>query len=361
VAEQMRITIVDQYYAAFVTSVYRARPGLADASSALQREALQRPFFGTADFYSHALQALGHEAQEVLPDCEALQRRWASEAGISVSRRWSAARTAILDAQIEALDPDVVYVQNIATIPRRQLDRWRLQRRLVAGQIAVALPKDRLVRGYGLIVSSFPHFPPRIQALGVDAAYLPLAFEPRVLDRLGAGTPIHDAVFVGGIDPKVHPAGTRMLEGLADRLDLQVWGYGGDRLAADSPLRRRWHGEAWGMDMYRALASGRIVLNRHIEAAEGHANNMRLFEATGVGAAVVTERADNLADLFAPGEEVVTYDGPQDLERVVAALLADEPRRAAVAAAGRARTLRDHTYPTRMAQLAELLGSRLLR
>ena len=152
-----------------------------------------------------------------------------------------------------------------------------------------------------------------------------------------------------------------MLESVAELVDLDVWGYGAQRLAPGSPLRARWHGEAWGMEMYRALASGRVVVNRHIEAAEGWANNMRLFEATGVGAAVVTEAAANLPDLFEPGVEVATYTYTDDLVATVHALLADEPRRAAMAAAGQARTLRDHSYPVRMAQLADLLGDRLLR
>jgi spore maturation protein CgeB len=107
--------------------------------------------------------------------------------------------------------------------------------------------------------------------------------------------------------------------------------------------------------MYRALAQSRIVVNRHSTAAEGFANNMRLFEATGTGAMLVTEAAPNLADFFEPGQEVVTYDGADDLMQKLGHYLEHDGERRAIAAAGQARTLRDHTYARLMARLAGIL------
>jgi hypothetical protein len=46
--------------------------------------------------------------------------------------------------------------------------------------------------------------------------------------------------------------------------------------------------------MNEILAHSQVTLNRQIEAAEGSANNMRLFEATGVGAMLVTDDGKNL-------------------------------------------------------------------
>ena len=60
--------------------------------------------------------------------------------------------------------------------------------------------------------------------------------------------------------------------------------------------------------MYRVLAQSRIAVNRHGDFAGGYAANMRMFEATGVGALLMTESAANLPDFFEPGREVVAYD-----------------------------------------------------
>ena len=111
--------------------------------------------------------------------------------------------------------------------------------------------------------------------------------------------------------------------------------------------------------MYEVLASSRITLNRHIEAAEGHANNMRLYEATGVGALLATDDGANLGDLFDPGREVVSYKSADDLIEILRRYTADDEARREVAAAGQQRTLREHTYSKRIPELAGMLESRL--
>jgi spore maturation protein CgeB len=111
--------------------------------------------------------------------------------------------------------------------------------------------------------------------------------------------------------------------------------------------------------MYRVLARSRVVVNRHGDIAEDYANNMRLFEATGMGALLMTEAARNLPGLFEPGVEVVTYDGLNDLVGKVRHYQAHDDEREAIAAAGRSRTLAEHTYSRRIAELDELLRTRL--
>ena len=219
-----------------------------------------------------------------------------------------------------------------------------------------------MLRAYDLVVTSFPHYVDRFRALGIDTEYLPISFDERLLDEVPVdGERPYGAVFVGGVNPGVHPAGVALLERLSQEVDLDVWGYGADALPPSSPLRARHHGEAWGLDMYRVLARSRVVVNRHIEAAEGWANNMRLYESTGMGALLLTEDAPNLGSLFVPGAEVATYADEGELVARLRELLADDERRVAIAAAGHERTLREHTYAHRIAQLAAMLEARLSR
>jgi spore maturation protein CgeB len=74
-----------------------------------------------------------------------------------------------------------------------------------------------------------------------------------------------------------------------------------------------------------------------------------------MGALVLTESARNLPGLFTPGEEVVTYDGPEDLVEKVRHYLVHEDERARIAEAGRRRTLAEHTYEHRLAELITVL------
>ncbi|MCW2989894.1 MAG: glycosyl transferase group 1 family protein, partial [Solirubrobacterales bacterium] len=77
----MRVLVVDPYYPAFLDAHYAARPELREAPYAKQLEALLTRQFGTGDAYSRELRALGHEAREVIPNAEPLQRAWAREHG----------------------------------------------------------------------------------------------------------------------------------------------------------------------------------------------------------------------------------------------------------------------------------------
>jgi spore maturation protein CgeB len=379
----VRIAVVDTYYPVFLEEHYRVRPELAGRTYREQLAALIDRCFGTADAYSRHLNELGHEAIDVVANCAPLQRRWAAERRRPGRLRRMVARAPLIRralahdsvlreialAQIEAQRSEVVYVQNLSFFNRANLDLLRGQGRLLVGQTSSEPPADEQLRGFDLLLSSFPHFVERFRALGVDSEFLQIGFDERVLDRLWdrridpgpeAQRP-HALSFVGGIDPRYsqHRAGAELLERVAAELPLEVWGYGAEGLAADSALRRAYRGEAWGIDMYGVLARSRIVVNRHGPIAAGYANNMRLFEATGAGAMLITEAAPNLADYFEPGHEVVTYDGPADLMEKLKHLLEHDEERKRIAAAGQARSLRDHSYGKVIARLSEILEARL--
>jgi spore maturation protein CgeB len=376
----VRIAVVDTYYPAFLAEHYQRRPELRRAPYAEQLAALMDRCFGTSDAYSHHLSELGHEAVDLVVNCFELQSASASErgrrsllrlAGSLPTRVGVAARSrflhAVANAQIEELDPEVVYLQDLWFFRREELDEFRAQGRLVVGQIASAPPGIELLRGFDLITTSFPHFVSRFREAGIDSEYFKIGFYERVIDRLQASgvdpSPgaerLHAVSFIGGLDPTVHRGGTALLERLSERVPISVWGYGAARLPRESPIRAHYRGEAWGLDMYDVLSRSRISVNRHIDVAEAYANNMRLFETTGVGALLLTEAAPNLADLFEPGREVVTYEGEDDLVEKIEHYLTHDEERPEIASAGQKRTLSEHTYRLRMSELAAMLEQRL--
>jgi hypothetical protein len=370
----VRIAVVDTYYPAFVAEHYRRRPELRRASYDDQLAALMARYFGTSDAYSFHLNELGHEAADLAVSCFELQSAWAREHGLGSlgrvvgtlpTRVGLAARSRFLhevaNAQIAWLDPEVVYLQDLWFFKREELDAFRAEGRLVVGQIASKPPGVEVLGGFDLITTSFPHFVESFRAAGIDSEYFKIGFYERVLDRLrdtgidpspAADRP-HAVSFIGGLDPTVHGSGVALLERLSARVPIDVWGYGAQGSRVPN------HGEAWGLDMYRVLGTSRISLNRHIDVAKGYANNMRLFETTGVGALLFTEEAPNLADLFAPGQEVVTYANEDDLVEKIQHYLQHDDERAEIAAAGQRRTLSEHTYRRRMSELAVLLEQRL--
>jgi spore maturation protein CgeB len=109
--------------------------------------------------------------------------------------------------------------------------------------------------------------------------------------------------------------------------------------------------------MFRLLARSSLSLNQ--DGFSQRAVNMRHFEATGMGSVLVTEHKDDLGELFDTEREVVTYRTPEECVEKVRYLLSHESERAAIAAAGQARTLRDHRLEDRAKSLANDLEERL--
>jgi spore maturation protein CgeB len=144
-----------------------------------------------------------------------------------------------------------------------------------------------------------------------------------------------------------------LLEAVAGRYDLKLFGSRPQALPATSPLHRCFQGEVWGADMYQVLRRSRVTLNSHIDLAGREAGNMRLFEATGVSTFLLTDFKDNLHTLFEPDREVAVWRSIDDCLAGIDRALGDDDHRAAIARAGHARTMAQHTYRHRT---REILG-----
>jgi spore maturation protein CgeB len=122
-------------------------------------------------------------------------------------------------------------------------------------------------------------------------------------------------------------------------------------------IRDHYLGEVYGLEYFGILARSRITLNIHIDVAQGVASNMRLFEATGCGALLMTEKSVWLSHFFEPGREVVTFDNKDDLIAKATLYLGRADEREQIAHAGQERTLTQYTSHRRAEELVDLLKS----
>ena len=83
---------------------------------------------------------------------------------------------------------------------------------------------------------------------------------------------------------------------------------------------------------------------------------MRLFEATGVGACLLTDYSKSLENLFDPDSEVVTYASQEEcLEK--AQWLIENPRHALeIGQNARKRVLAEHTFHHRAIDLHQIIS-----
>ena len=390
----MRVLIINTDYGVFLRGLYDAHPSLEQASYEEQLAVRNDSLFGVADFYSRAFIELGHDAWEVHANNAAIQVAWMKRHGLEpiyaqnrprsrlgrvldrvarrlaprVAQRASPLRTAIgrtdldlertLVAQARVLRPDVVLNQSVSEVESHVLRRIRPFTRLIVGQIASPLPDEESYGAYDLMISSLPNFVEYFRKRGLPAELNRLAFQPSVLSRVGPLERDVPLSFVGSITP-AHKARFDFLEYLADHSDIAIWGR--VDVPDGSPILRRYRGEAWGRDMYSVLARSKITVNQHIDIAEGYANNLRLFEATGMGTLLITDWKSNITDMFDPGKEVVCYRDPQECLDLIRYYLDHESKRAAIAAAGQRRTLCDHTFCNRIEDLVRIFAKSLDR
>ena len=157
-----------------------------------------------------------------------------------------------------------------------------------------------------------------------------------------------DLSYLGTYAADRQAAVDRLLIQPAHRRSAQRFLIGGAQYPADFP---------WADNIYfvRHLppaehpafyVSSRITLNltRQAMAEMGWCPSGRLFEATACGAAVLSDQWEGLEQFFTPGSEILIARGTDD---VVAALDMDDGELRRIAAAGRERTLAEHTSDRR--------------
>jgi spore maturation protein CgeB len=374
----MRVLVMDTDYEPFLKDLYAQSPGLEESSFDEQMAVRRQSLFGIAGFYSSGFKAHGVDARDLYLNNRPMQLRWAAEQGLRLSKqqglfgiakRWFGPRARrspelaatpswareVLSAQIEQFQPDIILNQAMEFIDAKSLRALAGRKCRLVGQIAAPWHDQEDDRNYDLIVSSLPNFVSRFEERGIRSRFNALAFSPRVLAEVPSAERDLTVSFVGTLSVH-HTERIKLLAFLAERIDLNVWGLLGGELPSNSPIRACYRGHAWGRDMFSIFRRSKIVINQHIGIAGGFANNMRLYEATGCGAALVTDRKANLHDLFEVGAEVVDYGDPAECLQQIERLLGDAGACTDLGRAGQARTCRDHTYERRAAELVPIFA-----
>jgi len=134
----------------------------------------------------------------------------------------------------------------------------------------------------------------------------------------------------------------------------------GQRMLDPAALHpERCHAPVHGPEYLSLMRRSGTVLHTGIDALGGCGGALRLFEVTGLGAALLVDDSPTVRELFDVGSEVVVYGSPEEAVERARWLTANPDDRERIAAAGQRRTLRDHTAAARARQLESLLRESL--
>lgn len=407
----MRLQRISTNYPIYLNQFYSQRPGLEARPYAVQHAALLADCYGWADFWSAALGKLGYETSEIIANVEPMQKRWARENGIAYDE--GNGTLDIVKAQVRAFQPEVLFVNDHYAFNAAYLQQLKAENasiKLVIGWCGAPYTDASVFRAYDLVLSCIPEMVEEFRRNGHRAYHINHAFEPRILEKIDVESAADlDFSFIGSIIKRdqFHKKREELILELIEKTGLQIWSnlarasrqqhysararqlaYDGLQAAqrikvpqalltatplvrriaqwqerpafpeqVDERILRRAHPPLYGLAMFQKLRESKIAFNNHIDISNASASNIRLYEATGVGACLLTDWKENLPELFEPETEVVTYRSVEECVEKVEYLLDHEGERQAIAASGQRRTLRDHTFTQRAAQLDRLIRS----
>jgi spore maturation protein CgeB len=327
-------------------------------------------------YCARALAELGHEVTvldlaafgpgfEAIPSFTPRQ-----EARNRIAEEWGRFMGAGVVAAVEAAQPDLVVAMAQAPLDPRVLRE--IGRRGVLRALWF-VEDHRLFDYWRAVIPDYDYFFGIQTGAFLDEArrltsghvgYLPCAADP-VVHRPLVLTPEEQAEF--GAPVAFVGAGYRNRRiAFRQLLDfgLRIWGSEWKDAGQLADCVQRRGARVPTEDTVRVFNASAVNLNLHSSTwvdgvdPRGDFVNPRTFELAACGAFQLVDERTLLPPLLAPGTEVATFSGAAGLPDLVRHYLDRPDEREALAAAGRARVLAEHTYRHRMARLLEAVCAR---
>lgn len=313
-----------------------------------------------AENVGDALQRLGHEVTQLGPAHARGRGRFVSRAGAlarqALPRLDERAQDRIVRAALTA-DCEIVISLDAGLVPAA-VTRLRSNGARVAFWFPDAVSnlgrQLMLLAPYDAIFFKEPFLIDRLRSmLDLPVFYLPQACNPRW----------HRPVTPAGTEPclviagNMYPSRVRLLDRLiAKGIPLRLYGGGFPRWIGETAARAVHTGRyVTREEKARVFRSAAGVLNT-MHPAEVSGVNLRLFEAAGCGAAVLTEFRPTVPELFALGKEMLAFHDFDDLVEQATRLLSEPGLTARLGDAAAQRAHRDHTYDLRVTAILKQLS-----
>ena len=351
--------------------------------------------------YNKNFRRSGLESECIIANDEKLQKKWADENDIK-----SQDPAVIILNQVKSFKPDILWIEDLNYTDAQWLNDIRQEVKSIKLIIAYhCSPFNKKVldsiRGINFLVTCTPGLKTEIEKLGKKSFLVYHGFDRDLLMKITDEDQnyIEDFIFSGSLisGGNFHSNRIKLIESIIKeniRIGLYVNLEDNYRIHAKQLiyLTSRFlkklkmekvvennrifdYGKTWvdsysgnllklkkqplfGIDMYKLFKHSKVVLNYHIGVAGDYAGNMRMFEVTGVGSCLLSDRKKNMNELFDDGE-VVLYENPADCISKIKWLLENESERRKIALAGQKKTLEVHTVEKRCSSIIDIINSEL--
>lgn len=357
----------------YLTYFYLHHPDAGEWSYDELKRIFEYDAFAEVGFWKMNLEKIGgYEVGEYYIDHEMIQKKWARERHVDFGHEWL---YTILEEQIAEFKPDIIFEDDASyfnpSFRKRLKNRFPFIRHFIAWDGYIKSDIGRF-EGCDLVLTCVEVIRQNYLTRGFNCEVLPFGFEPKILDRVN-GNAEYQNTFVGNIIPDIHQYRLDALFQVQQRTGLDVWISNFSRKFSDIKKRanylrqagvRNWHkiqalerinhGEAYGLKMYEILHGSKITLNIHGDGVT-QAGNMRLIEASGSGACLVTDYKDNIRDYFIPDEEIIVFSNVHEALEKITYLMDHEKFRLQIAHAGQQKVFLNFSFARRVADFDQFV------
>lgn len=364
-----KVFIIDTLYPDYFEEIYHSYSELSQKSFKQQFQFLMEDKFSSADYYLKGFSKVADDVFQTEANVFELQKSWMEEHNLKIRNSQNKLKNyalgklnglmfkfgrnldikkdlwifECLEAQIANFKPELIYTFDPFILSSQQFIEIKKKYNvpIVLQHAASPLNAEDWLGVFDLVVSSFPPTLKEFQGAGFKTIFSPLGFGALELledENVKRDLPL---TFVGGIG-RWHTSRLKWLEEIAERYPFfRVFSPDHANVPENSILQKNLERPVYGVEMFKTLQRSQITLNHHGDIPP-YANNFRLFEATGMKSALITDYKDNLKDYFIEGEEVLSYRDNEDCLGKIEMLLNDEKLREEIAEKGQQRTLTDY-------------------
>jgi acetyltransferase-like isoleucine patch superfamily enzyme/ubiquinone/menaquinone biosynthesis C-methylase UbiE len=361
----MKFLQIASFYDNYLLTFYKQNANLAISPFDKQMASLFVDSFGGSHMIAPYLIKLGYDSQFIVLNCQPAQFQWAKENNYSFNHNYWAFE--ILKKQIETFRPDVIYNLDPINCDSNFFRSLNYNPSLILGWRAACIPPNIDWSLFDSILTNSSICRDQALKLGAKSAefYSP-GFPDFIADTVKDAQKEWDVVFSGSLSHE-HTRRINYLNSVAKTSFTVGKEFSMAFFAAANPqtlppdIAKYNFGPRWGLEMYKALRKGKIVLNVHIDLSheENTAGNMRLFEATGVGSFLLTDHFDNIKSIFEPGKEIETFKDQNELIDKIHFYIDHPEEREAIAKKGQERCLRDYSMTKKAEEFDAIIKKHL--
>jgi 2-polyprenyl-3-methyl-5-hydroxy-6-metoxy-1,4-benzoquinol methylase len=355
----MKLLQLHTLYDPYIQQFYRRNPRLLLECFEKQNNAVLQDGYGAVHMVTPVLNRMGYEASVVFGNCLYSQARWLDEnqKKIDDTRNWT---RDIVRVQMETIRPDIVYATDSETFDSHFFEGVAWKPRVTIGWRGAPAAPGTDWSSFDVMLSHLTLCRDRAKQLGARSTrfFFP-GFPSFIAVAVQNEQKRYDVVFTGQWTA-AHKERNALLHALALEAEKKRFSLGLFLSAKEDvpPLIKKYNqGAQWGMDMYRVLRAGRIVINAEADFAGGEGGNMRLFETTGVGSFLLTQHLSNIDRYFMPGCEIETYANAGEMIEKIAFYLDHAEERNRIAHKGQDRCFKEYSLEQRVHELNGIIQS----